>query len=204
MYTLYTMPGSCSTAIHILLNKLNVPVDIVMHNDVENYTDINPTGQVPALKTDNGVLTEGAAIYLYLAEKHDIKVDYPEQDFMQKLMFNYATLHPAYAKMFATLFGMPDSEEKTNYIAFLAQKTASIWQILDLHLANNKYIAGDQISILDYLITVYVGWGNVFPQVAIPIGQNVLRVVKEVSQLPEFTTAFEKESMSFAIPNGAE
>lgn len=70
MYTLYTIPGSCSTGIHTLLNALNIPVKIINRDDVENYQEIVPTNQVPALKDGELLLTEGAAIAQYLMEKH--------------------------------------------------------------------------------------------------------------------------------------
>jgi glutathione S-transferase len=203
MYTLYSMSGSCSTAIHILLNSLNAPVNIIFSKDVDNYHELNPTGQVPALKTDHGLLTEGAAISLYLLDQHKAHSNCDVLDFNKWLMFNYATLHPAYSKMFTTQFGMEEGTQKQQFLSLLAEKVSELWKIVDVRLAENDFMAGDQVSILDYLITIYAGWGNVFPQVNIPLGENVLRVIKHVMTLPEFKIAIQKEDMQFAIPDGA-
>ena len=69
MYTLYSLGGSCSTGITILLRKLEVPFKIIQRGDVNDYSSIVPTNQVPALKDDTLLITEGAAIVLYLLEK---------------------------------------------------------------------------------------------------------------------------------------
>lgn len=103
MYKLYSIAGSCSTGISILLEKLGLQYEIIQRNDVKDYSSIVPTNQVPALATNDSLITEGAAIALYLLEKHcdtfnKINLDKKAQ-FYQMLMFNYATLHPAYSKV---------------------------------------------------------------------------------------------------------
>ena len=102
MYTLYTIPGSCSSGITVLLEKLQLEYTPVKREDVPNYSDIVPTNQVPALKSPDGqIITEGAAIVLYLLEKHNspmLPADLSRKaEFLRWLMFDYATLHPAYA-----------------------------------------------------------------------------------------------------------
>ncbi len=49
MYTVYTIPGSCSSGIVVLLEKLQVEYTAVKREDVPNYSEIVPTNQVPAL-----------------------------------------------------------------------------------------------------------------------------------------------------------
>ncbi len=200
MYTLYSMSGSCSSAIHALLIDQNVPVEIIFHQDVENYLDINPTGQVPALKTPDGVLTEGAAICLYLIEKHNIALQCDPLEFNGLLMFNYATLHPAYSKMFTAHFAMPSSSEKDELMNLLASKTADLWKIVDKRLAKQDFLLGKHVSVLDYLVTIYASWGSVFPYVHIPLGKNVRRLVEHVSSSSTFKTVIKNENMAFAIP----
>jgi glutathione S-transferase len=203
MYTLYSMSGSCSSAIHALLVSLDVPVTLVDHQEVENYRQINPTGQVPALDTPDGLLTEGAAICLYLIEKHNIHLECDEITFHRQMMFNYATLHPAYSKMFTVHFAMEPSNEKTQLMTLLASKTAELWEILDQRLAQHDFLLGKQVSVLDYLLTLYANWGNTFPYVTIPLGENVLRVIRHVADLPTFKKVAAKEKMRFSLPSAA-
>ncbi|WP_317932666.1 glutathione S-transferase [Halioxenophilus sp. WMMB6] len=203
MYQLFTIPGSCSTGIHALLNQLNLPYKMTLRDDVEDYTALVPTNQVPALRTPETVLTEGAAIVLYLLANHGEQQLVSEPEFLRWLMFNYATLHPAYGKLFASNGLLPAGPEKVHLMQTLAAKTADLWAIVDQHLAGRETMFGNRITVLDYLISVYVRWGNVFPELAIPVGQNVLRLVDKVCQLPEFQQAFVRESVTYAIPDNA-
>ena len=77
MYTLYYIPGACSMAIHVLLNELGQEVKLVNVGDPKGgrerppeFLKINPRGNVPVLSDDGFIVREGAAIILYLLEKH--------------------------------------------------------------------------------------------------------------------------------------
>lgn len=202
MYTLYSMAGSCSTGIHTLLNALNEPVKIIPRSEVENYQAIVPTNQVPALQDGDELLTEGAAIVLYLLDKHQVDLNKfgGATDFRQWLMFCYATLHPAYSKLFTVLGGMDDSKAKQAFYQVLADKTEQLWAIIEKRLETNTYIMGDTPCIIDYLMAIYASWGNVFPELTIKLGSNIKRLLNQVAQLPEFTLAYEKEGATFSIP----
>ena len=203
MYTLYTIPGSCSSGIVILLEKLQVEYTAVKREDVPNYSDFVPTNQVPALKTPDGqIITEGAAIGLYLLEKHNsdmLPADLSQKaEFLRWLMFDYSTLHPAYGKMFAIQYKVEMNEtEKTNVLRQLANLVSGLWAILDKELEKKKFISGDQPTIVDYLATIYSSWGNNFPDIKITLGKNVERLIDEVSALPEFLAGYRKENAEF-------
>lgn len=206
MYTLYTIPGSCSSGIVVLLEKLQLEYKTVKREDVEKYTDIVPTNQVPALLTDDGqVITEGAAIALYLLEKHNSSM-LPEDlgqkaEFLRWLMFDYATLHPAYGKMFAIQFRTQlDDDAKKDVLGQLAESVSFLWAILDRELAEKKFITGEQPTIVDYLATIYSSWAKNFPDVTINLGANVERLINEVSALPEFQAGYKKEDIEFTKP----
>ncbi|MGZ3686222.1 MAG: glutathione S-transferase N-terminal domain-containing protein, partial [Bdellovibrionota bacterium] len=73
---LFFSPGACSLSPHIVLaeggfNFTTEKVDLKAGTYAGgDYSKINPKGYVPALQLDNGeVLTEGAAIVQYLADK---------------------------------------------------------------------------------------------------------------------------------------
>ena len=73
---LFYSPGACSLSPHIVLRETGVPVTLEKV-DLKNgqwsggdFTKINPLGYVPALQLESGdVLTEGAAIVQFLADK---------------------------------------------------------------------------------------------------------------------------------------
>jgi glutathione S-transferase len=201
MYKLYSIPGTCSTGITILLTQLGVEFETIKRDDVENYSQIVPTNQVPALEFDGQIITEGAAIILYLLQKH--KNDILPQDtstnaeFLQYLMFNYSTLHPAYSKIFAANAILEDSAEKTKLINELAQRLSATWDILDNRLNDQKYIVGDKPTVIDCLLAIYTSWNRFFPSVNVKLGKNIQRLVNEVVELPEFKAAYKKEEAQF-------
>ncbi len=203
MYTLYTIPGSCSSAITVLLEKLQLEYALVKREDVPNYSELVPTNQVPALKLPDGqIITEGAAIVLYLLEKHNspmLPSDLSRKaEFLRWLMFDYATLHPAYGKMFAILYRVKmDEGERISVLTQLAPSLSSLWAILDKELEKKAFITGDQPTIVDYLATIYSSWGKNFKDIDITLGKNVERLIKEVSSLPEFIAGFKKENIDF-------
>ena len=205
MYTLYTLPGSCSTGIAVLLEKLGVPYQLVKRNDAPDYQKMVPTNQVPALKTDDGrTITEGAAIALYLLEKHDNTMLPAElearSEFYQWLNFDYSTLHPAYGKMFAIAYRAKLSDEaKGETLQLLADSVSSLWAILDERLKTRKYILGDQPTHPDYMAAVYSSWNAGFANIKFEMGENVKRFIADVAALPEFKAAYDKEQIEFKI-----
>lgn len=75
MTTLYTMPGTCSLSPNIAIAWLDAPVEVHTMaygaHKKDDYLAINPKGQVPAVKFDDGdVLTEAAAILAWLGAAH--------------------------------------------------------------------------------------------------------------------------------------
>ncbi len=201
MYTLYSLPGSCSTGISVLLKKLGQPFEVVNPKDMENYLSVSPTGQVPALDDDGLLITEGAAIALYLLEKHGSEIMTGNLSdkavFLRWLMFNYATLHPAYSKLFSVSGSMEDSVEKTALMQALADKLSDTWTIIDRRLQNQKFVVGEEASVIDYLLAIYTGWNAYFPAQTITVGDNVRNLVSTVAGLPEFQEAYAKEGNEF-------
>ncbi|SDP68611.1 glutathione S-transferase [Desulforhopalus singaporensis] len=203
MYTIYTIPGSCSTGITVLLEKLQLAYTPVKREDVTNYREIVPTNQVPALRLADGqIITEGAAIALYLLEKHNSPMLPSElsrkAEFLRWLMFDYATLHPAYGRMFAIQNRTRmDEQERVNVLQQLASSVSGLWTILDRELEKKEFITGDKPTIVDYLATIYSSWGKSFPGIDILLEKNVQRLVKAVSALPEFQAGYKRENIEF-------
>src|SRR5205814_8821710 len=74
MLTLFYAPGACSMASHIALEETGAPYQTQVvalaqgeQTKPEYLNRVNSRGKVPALKTDDGTLTENVAILTYLA-----------------------------------------------------------------------------------------------------------------------------------------
>lgn len=203
MYKLYYRKGACSLGIHALANFLEAKLELIDASKMDNFKSINPTGTVPFLMDGSTRVQEGAAIAMYLMEKHNSPM-LPTSNFAQRteniqwLMFANATVHPAYSKLFFIMKNIQDPKAKEDAFAAAYNGLNSLWKIADEKLAKTKFIAGDEMSMADIFLTVYAGW-NAFFQNKITLGDNVTRMVKEVSSKPAFKKALEEENHTFAI-----
>lgn len=205
MYKLYSMPGSCSMAVHVLLNEMNQPVEVIKAMETGKVLDpellrLNPTGQVPALVDDGHVMTEGGAILLYLMEKHQSpmlpKSGTERATALQWLMFANATMHPAYTRVFFGTRALEDGSAKDAFMAAACAKINDLWAIVDKRLADHAYVCGTSISAADILLTVIANWSQYMPK-PITLGSNVKRLLKEVSQRPAYQKALTAEKVEY-------
>lgn len=204
MYRLYAIPGSCSTGIHVLLNKLGQEVDVINRDDVDDYQKLAPTNQVPALVAGDEILTEGSAIVLHLLEEHGLAPlpGRETREFRQWLLFNYATLHPTYSQLFVAGVKnvVEDTESRTVLINHVAERLSALWDIVESRLESREFMVGDTPTIIDYLLAIYANWGNAVPEADIEIGPNARRLIERVVALPEFAKAVEREGIDVQLP----
>ena len=75
MLKLYYTRGTCSLATHIVLHETGADHEAIKvdfstgEQQSADFLAINPKGRVPALVTENGILTETPAILFYLAQR---------------------------------------------------------------------------------------------------------------------------------------
>lgn len=159
---LYYATGTCSLSPHIILRELNMKFDLERVDLVtkrtehgEDFLAINPKGYVAALKLDNGeLLTEGAAIALYLGEGTDL-VPQPgtlERARLNESLFYIASeVHQAFGPLFH-----PESPEQD------AKARAKLFTRLDFvesrFVDGRDYLLGSKISVADFYLFVVVRW----------------------------------------------
>ena len=159
---LYFSPGACSFSPHIVLREAGLPfqlekVDLKTHKTAggADFYAVHPKGYVPALQLDDGqVLTEGAAIVQYIADRNPESKLAPAAGTMDRyrlqewLTFIATELHKAYSPLFKAT--TPDEVK-------LAQKDL-IGRRLDYvakHLGGKQYLMGDVFTAADaYLFTI--------------------------------------------------
>ena len=106
MLTLFAAKNTIALSVHAALEETDLPYTInwihFKTNDqrTPEYLEINPKGRVPALVTDDGVLTEAPAILDYIAEITGKLI--PEDAFArgkvrEMLCYLSATMHPYHA-----------------------------------------------------------------------------------------------------------
>lgn len=163
---LYFAPLACSLATRIALYEAGEPARFVQADtrtkkleDGGDLFAINPMGQVPALRLDDGsVLTENTAVLQYVASRFPNARLAPasalERSKMQQwLGFIGTELHKA---AFVPLLDEKASEEVKRYSR---DKIALRMQTLQAHLRGREYLL-DSFSIADAYLTTILNWAS--------------------------------------------
>lgn len=167
---LFYTPGACSLSPHIVLRELGLSfaleaVDLKTKKTEAgaDYAAINPKGYVPALQLEDGeVLTEGAAIVQYLADKHAPGTLAPVAGTVERarlnghLNFISAELHKAFGPLFNPALA-PEAREAA--VANIGRKL----DVIDRALADGRpYLAGQDFTVADAYLFVVLSWAPNF------------------------------------------
>ncbi len=200
------MPAACSLAIHVALNEMQQEVELINvrtqeENQREQFLKHNKRGQVPTLLDDQLVIREGAAILLYLIEKHKSNL-LPQNSAdracaLEWLMFANSTLHPTYSRVFFALRSLKDKSVQDQVLQPTIERINSLWQEVDDKLKTTKYIAGNQITIADILLAVIANWGFGMFFHQIKLGENLKRMIKDVISRKSFQDALKREGAEY-------
>lgn len=164
---LYYIPGACSMASHIALQKSRLPFETDMLNTAtkmtasgEDYTQVNPKGYVPAIRLDDGsVLTEGVAVLQYIADQNPASCLAPAAGTMERyrlqewLTFIATELHKTYGPLFRK--NLP-AEVKQHAHELLASRLGYV----ETQLAGKAYLMGDTFTVADAYMFVIVRWSG--------------------------------------------
>lgn len=197
MYTLYYLPGACSLATQVVLRELDQPLEIINKQQVTEFSDINPAGMVPVLIDNGKTLIEGAAVMLYLLNKHPNNM-FPATDgsvrekAVQEIMFANATMHPAYGRLFFIAENIDDEEAKQSAFNSAAEAISQLWILVEHKLVDKPFIGGDHPSAADIMLAVYSRWGSNFP-VDILFGPRTQAMLETISAMPSFQQSIKAE-----------
>ena len=163
----YHAPNSRSAAIRWLFEELGVPHDMVVldlkkgEHKTPEYLAINPMGKVPAIKHGDTVVTETAAINLYLADLFPgaglaPKVDDPKRGtYLRWIVFNQAAVEPAVTDK--ALKREPGPASTLAYGTY-----DDTIEAMAGALAKGPYVLGEQFSAADIVIGSTVRWMLMF------------------------------------------
>jgi len=164
---LYYTPGACSLSPHIALKEAGIPHELVKVDlktktlaSGEDYSKINPKGQVPALALDNGdLITEGPVIVQVIADKAADKKLAPANGTTERyrlqewLTFISAEIH----KTFSPLFNPALSDEAKQVFR---DRLAGKFKYLDSKLAGQDYLMGSQFTVADGYLYTMLRWAE--------------------------------------------
>jgi len=167
MMKLYCKSGACSLSPHIValecgldFTQVNVDLQKKVTEQGEDYWQINPKGQVPALQFDDGsILTEGVAIVQYLADlKPDRHLLAPTGSLtryhtLEWLSFVSSELHKSFSPLFR-----PDTPEEYKTIA-RAQLEKKYQQVNEV-LQDKQWLLGLRFTVADVYLFVVTRWAK--------------------------------------------
>ncbi len=167
MLTLYLAPDTCALATHIALIDAGADYRLgrlsFANNDQRRpeYLAINPKGRVPALVTDQGVLTETPALLAYVAQRFPGARLAPVGDpyaFAEVQAFNSylcSTVHVAHAHR---MRGYRWADEPEAIAAMQRKVPASVtacFEAIERDMLRGPWVMGDTYTICDpYLFTL--------------------------------------------------
>lgn len=204
-YELYTKAGSCSMAVHAIMNELGLnPKITIMEagagpNGMKSpeYLKINPRGNVPCLVEDGKPMIEGGAIITYLCDKEGKlipKNGWERGQALQWLMFCNATLHPAYGRTFWLSSNTPAGEFQTNAIAEARKQIQGLWDFVESCLEKSgPYLCGAEPCAADFLLCTIANWNPA----AYTFGPKCKALFKNISARPSYQKALAAENIEY-------
>lgn len=168
MPTLYTMPGTCSLSPNIAVAWLDAPVEIhnIAYGDQKKdyYLAINPKGQVPAVRFEDGdVLTEAAAILAWLGATYGSEGFARNARLARKeaeaLAFMTSEVHAAYGGHFNTQKFAESAAAKEEVKRKTYERLAGYYQRMENTLSENggEWYLG-QRTFADTFLYVLTRW----------------------------------------------
>ncbi len=170
MLTFYLAKGTVAVAVAILLEELGVAhdrriVDFAAEGQRSaDYLALNPKGRVPAIATDDGVLTETGAILAYLAEAHGpafLPEDLIARARVRELMFYLAsTMHVAHAHKMRGARWADRPESWQDMAEKVPETMAGCCRHLEGTLAFAPFAVGAKPTIADFYLFAVIRWAE--------------------------------------------
>jgi GST-like protein len=169
--TLYGNPGWGSAIVEAQLEWLGLDYTFHATGNVfesaearERLARVNPLAQVPTLVLEDGrVMTESAAITLYLADithRHDL-VPSPgsaeRADFLRWLIFLVVNVYPTFTYGDEPARFVPDTAARDGFRAAVDAYAQRLYCLLEA-AARGPWFLGERFSALDIYVAVMTRW----------------------------------------------
>lgn len=177
---LFHMPNACSLGIHVLMEEIGKPYELVKVDFAdgaqykEPFVSLNPKSKVPALGLDNGrLITEWPAIAWYLAKTNPQAQLVPtgiegEVRVLELLDYMIATVHMrGFTRIFRPAQFTPTSADEPAVQQTGRDIVATGLKLLAQTLGEKPYLLGDY-SIADAALFFLEHWAVTRAQLPVP------------------------------------
>ena len=169
MFTLYYAKGTAALPVHIALEEAGAAYDLhlldfsIKDHQQPEYLDINPKGRVPALVTEDGVLTETPALLAYIGQMFAAANLIPNApfEFAQAQEFNLylaATVHVAHAHKMRGSRWSDDVSSHDAMRAKVAENMTECAALIENLYLQGPWVMGEQYTICDPYLFLVSRW----------------------------------------------
>ena len=192
-YIIYGARGSGSVPVEAAMTLLDLPYSVVEGATWEQdpavlarVEAVNPLKQIPALVLPDGeILTESAAMLIWLADRHPQSCLSPGLDdprraaFLRWMTFIPASIYSLYWVRDDPSRLVADPVQQSMVKQATADRIADCWAMMESQVRPGRYLLGDEMTVLDLYVTVVSRWGprrTSFYRRAPAMGEVVRRV----------------------------
>lgn len=122
--------------------------------DTPEFLALNPHGRVPVIDDQGTIVWESHTILRYLAARHAPDRFWDADPAVRSLADRWtdwaqATLQPAFFAVFRGYFRTPEDQRDWPAIRQAQEQANRLYHLLDRHLADRPYLAGDRFTLAD-------------------------------------------------------
>lgn len=171
MLKLYGTPPTRALRVIWLLNELGLEYEMLSVNLLQgenlkqDFLALNSAAKVPVLVDGSLVLTESAAIQLYLADKNPqagyIPSTVEDRAQMYRWIFFLVTeIEQPLWRITRHTFVYPEHQRIPQDIDLARQECVEMVAVLERHMKEREFMVGDQLSVADFNAAYTLDWAN--------------------------------------------
>jgi glutathione S-transferase len=208
MITIYGYPKTRARRVTWMMEELGEPYEFHVIKPGEQafrtpeFLAINPAGKVPAIRDDDLILSESAAIVTYLGDKYADAGLLPAPNtaargkYYQWSYFALAELEQPLWTIGKHKFALPKEYRIVDIFPTAQWEFQQALALLSQGLDGQTFILGDEFSAADLLLGHTLIWGRNFEQ---PIEQENLKVYADrLASRDALARAIEREEAALA------
>lgn len=153
------------------LKELGIPFDFEAVNLIAGdhqrpeFLRLNPAGKVPVLVDGDLVISESAAIVLYLAEKYPEKKLLPadlatRSQVYRWVMFAMTELEPPLWRITRHTALLPENKRLPQDVVLAREDFTRMATVFEQHMEGRSFIVGDAVTAADCVTAYVMDWAN--------------------------------------------
>ena len=163
---LHYLPGSAALPPHMTLAEVGAPYELVRveledGRVTDEYLALNPWGKIPTLEDGDFVLTESAAICLYLAEKFpETRLAATAGTRERAEVYRWLTWLSNTVQMTLMRHFYPERYGETGVGEHARADLAEHFDLIERHLEGRDWLVGAERTVADFFLFMLTRWGR--------------------------------------------